>query len=825
MAAQDCLDAVRSAFGGTRQFSDEDIEFVLEEIIRRNDEQAGRFDTTTEAFMDAAREVAEEVQIAARINRRNTRLTIRARRRFLSLAQESRDLYGNPFLAVTAVLMGSEKPLRGGLRSVHNIHQGIFYKHAGGMVADLERGDLLTDFNSGHLDREIARGLEAITKEGAPGTRKKAAKQIAEIIHKHRKALFDLQNRKGSWVGQLTGRITTQGHELSRIRKAGFDKWRDFIFPRLDHERTFKGRDPDRFLLEAYKTIIAGKDSTSKGAEIDLAVQFIGKGALASRLSNRHRVLHFVDADKWTEYNNQFGTRSFRESIIFEMNTMARNTALMDVLGPVPHDTFEKIIRIVSDEEIAAGRPVSKTLLKFARAGMQVADGTAAAPDNITAANWGQGIRVVGSMARLGGATASGIADVGFTMAEIRRLQGGGIIHPFTQTIVNFFDGFATKEKRILGESLGVGLEGMIGDIAQRVSSAESRMSVGNRALRMFFKLNLLTPWTDTNKRGMGFFTANYLAQHSNMNFVDLPDQLPFIMRQFDIDERHWPVLREAIETVSDGRRMMLPEKIGEVPDELFIRQGLDPVEDREALEIAYRAFLIDTVDTAIPTPGIRERTILTGGLPPGSVLGEGLRFMGQFKSFPITVMTRNVARRLFNNPDGRADIQGFAIMIASTTLLGYVAKSVKDIARGREPRDFFDGQTLIASMLQGGGMGLLGDFALGETNRFGRSFLDTLAGPTLGTISDLDELRAKLMFGDKSASTALRIAITNTPYLNLIYTRMALDYLILYHLQEMANPGYLRRAERRLEREQGQSYIFPPSRVIPRGGDLLRQR
>jgi len=45
-----------------------------------------------------------------------------------------------------------------------------------------------------------------------------------------------------------------------------------------------------------------------------------------------------------------------------------------------------------------------------------------------------------------------------------------------------------------------------------------------------------------------------------------------------------------------------------------------------------------------------------------------------------------------------------------------------------------------------------------------------------------------------------------------LRYTRIALDYLVLYNLQEMVSPGYLKRSERNLKQQNGQSYILPPS-------------
>mgnify|MGYP001594006474 CR=1 FL=1 len=72
--------------------------------------------------------------------------------------------------------------------------------------------------------------------------------------------------------------------------------------------------------------------------------------------------------------------------------------------------------------------------------------------------------------------------------------------------------------------------------------------------------------------------------------------------------------------------------------------------------------------------------------------------------------------------------------------------------------------------------------------------------------------------FGDAGAKL-LRTGINTLPGINLFYTRAALDYLILYQMQESINPGYLRRMERRIEKENGQKFFLPPSSAIPYGG------
>src|SRR5690606_6705303 len=190
---------------------------------------------------------------------------------------------------------------------------------------------------------------------------------------------------------------------------------------------------------------------------------------------------------------------------------------------------------------------------------------------------------------------------------------------------------------------------------------------------------------------------------------------------------------------------------------------------------------------------------------PPGTVLGEALRFFWQFKSFPLTVIHRAIGREIYGYGaeslsealfKGKGDMIGLASLIVQSAFFGYGAMVIKDLAKGREPREF-SRKTALAALAQGGGLGIYGDFLFGEYSRYGNSALATLAGPTFGQFDDIIDLYQKFRDGDDAAASVVRIAINNTPFVNLFYTRIALDYLIIYRLQEMANPGYLKRMER----------------------------
>ena len=67
-----------------------------------------------------------------------------------------------------------------------------------------------------------------------------------------------------------------------------------------------------------------------------------------------------------------------------------------------------------------------------------------------------------------------------------------------------------------------------------------------------------------------------------------------------------------------------------------------------------------------------------------------------------------------------------------------------------------------------------------------------------------------------KAAAEALRWAKSNTPLINLWYTRAAIDNAMLNQLQENLNPGYLARMRARARKEFGQDYWWEPGEALP---------
>ena len=237
-----------------------------------------------------------------------------------------------------------------------------------------------------------------------------------------------------------------------------------------------------------------------------------------------------------------------------------------------------------------------------------------------------------------------------------------------------------------------------------------------------------------------------------------------------------------------------------------------------------FQTYIADQVRESVNESDAGSRAITTWGTQAGTPEGAAVRILMQFKSYPVTFMRRTLNREV-NRQDG-VDVGGLAHLIVATTLMGYAAMEMKNLARGQNTRtsnadtgkDW--AKILMASMVQGGGLGLYGDFLFGDSSRMGAGPVLSLAGPTAGTLDDVASEIQNIVHGlagDERAlrdaqSGAIRLARNNTPFVNMFYTRAAMDHLIWHRLQEAVNPGYLARYEDRMRREQDVTFWLRPT-------------
>ncbi len=183
------------------------------------------------------------------------------------------------------------------------------------------------------------------------------AKQGAKEWHNVASALRDRFNRAGGDVGQLEDWGLPHHHSQSKVAKAGREQWVADTLPALDRDHYF---NPDgtrmndtqlsEFLGHAWESIATGgANKTEPGA-------FRGSGARANR-GNESRQIHFKGADAYMDYQGKYGEKSLYEVLVGHIESVSKDTALVETLGPNPDSTY----RLFRDTAVLAGKRADPT--------------------------------------------------------------------------------------------------------------------------------------------------------------------------------------------------------------------------------------------------------------------------------------------------------------------------------------------------------------------------------------------------------------------------------------------------------------------------------
>lgn len=801
---QDCVARVATAMGAKADA--QTLTYVREQIQKAMTPGPSPADQ----LQSAALRFQQRAELAAVIQRRNAALNAVIYQRALGYVTTT--WAGREAEGLRAMLTGSIEARKGARASVAREQHILLDRYNGGLYTELERAGVRELFASGAADQDVVRALRQLGQQqpNMAGISREA-QTIAKVVRKWQEVARTDANAAGAWIGKLDDWIVSQSHDRWKVERAGFQAWAADIGQRLDWPRIEAEHGPIQdkalWLREVYTNIASGVQLKAQGATNTTG--FIGPRNVAKGMS-QERVLHFRTADDWYAYNQAFGFGSLREAVFAGLRRSAQNTGIMRVLGTNPDAMFNRLVDEISQQLRRGGD--EKAIRKFSEATAEQGwlrrrlaevDGSVNIAVNHTAARVGAGVRAVQSMAKLGGATISSFGDIATYGSEMA-FQGRTFLSGVTESLEGLTRGRPKAEARELLAEAGVFLDSMIAELSRAGTLDDSIPGAMTRGLRLFFKANLLSWWTDTLRSSAALGMLHTLAGHRGKAFADLPERLRKVFNLYDIGEADWNVMRAGSIKALDGRdyltRAGLPQDVGE----------------------KLSRYVSDRAYTAVLEPDADARAMMKMGTRPGTPLGEIDRFVMQFKSYGVGFARQVVGREIYGyGPKAfeAGSMQGLAKLIVASTILGYASMTVKEMLKGKKPRDpETPGQwaaVIQAAMVQGGGFGLYGDYLFGQYSRFGGTSLESAAGPALGTAADVLKLFHRAKAGDDAAAAALRVAINNTPFINLFYTRPVLDYAILYEMQEALNPGALRRMEGRIKKESGQEYWLPPSEVV----------
>lgn len=833
-----CIAEIQAAAG--RELSDDELDELLTELQRRRRQRRAedRSASEEEIARGAAESFARDMAAMAAVERRNAAINQRIRIQAEDFIRAQ--FPDDPALGLQAFMTGANRLRNGSRNSASAMQDGLVGKYMGGFTADLEKTGMTRIFTSGALDREITLAVWARNRDvPRPVNVPAEAVSIADILIKWGEVARDDANRAGAWIGREQGYIVRQSHEFWKVGRAGFERWRAEIEPRLDWER-IGDVDRDRFLRGAFDGIVSGVHIRSDGVG-DGGMGDGGIGRNIARRASEERILHFRSGEDWYEYNRLFGHGTMREAFIHGLRMSAQNTGLMRTMGTNPQSTY----RLLADRLLASIEdPMAKRAFneKVQEGGsvhnhLAAVDGSMNVPVNALAAQVQSSVQAWTRMTIMGMSLFSQASDIPTRAAEMR-YQGQGFLPALVEAAAGLFTGRKRQELVELDGDLGIFREMFATNVASRFSIADDGLPGSISKMQgWFFKLNGMAYVTDNQRASSIRAMSHRLALNRDVAFAEADDGLKRVLKLFDIGEAEWKALRAAPARLADGRDYVTPQSILSAPDDAFAdmvrRSGKKPTgrtvaAAKELLADRLRNYLRDRAGYMTIMPDDRTRAITMRGTRPGSVQGVGMRAIWELKGFAAAVIQKAWGREIYGRGsdtlreavrDGHGEMLGLANMIMWQTVFGYLSMAAKDVITGKMPRvpeDADDARRIMqAAFLQGGGAGIYGDFLFGEVNRHGGGLLATLGGPTVGKAESLYDLYARVREGDDAAAAAFWNVVRNVPGNNLFYTKLALDYLVLWNMQEWVNPGSLRRMERRVERENGQTFLIRPTDAV----------
>lgn len=643
-------------------------------------------------------------------------------------------------------------------------------------------------------------------------------RELADAIAETMELARQRFNRAGGRIGKREDFGLPQSHDSRLVRQASFEEWRDFgpmarvSVLDLETGEAATGLRRETILRAVYETI------RSEGAnKIEPGATFAG-GSIANRRGDP-RVLNFANFDDWIEYQQRFGKHETIYDIIgAHLNGMARDTALMEAMGPNPSATLRFMQDSVEKNHKLRGsqRDVEKvegSKARLARLFGQLTGANSVAED-VKLARIGSAVRSQQVAAKLGSAMLSAVPDFA-TMLHAANFNGLPMMRTLNEylrlwnplngddrrwavrlgLVTDDWIGLSSSANRYLGEELQ-------GEIARRLADGVIRAQGLSRHTR----------------NGQWATGMNWIATLSHLRdraFGNLDPSLQAAMRRYDIGEAEWDAFRKTKGREHRGLEWIAP---ADVADE---RAG-----DR------FLEMILSETDYAVVVPDIRTQTFMSSWMKPGTVLGETLRSGFLFKGFPMAIISLH-GRRMMEQAGLRGKA-GYAVpLMLSMGALGALSAQLKTIAAGKDPQPMDNPRFVGRAMVQSGGLGLFGDLLFNSENSYGGGLAGTLLGPLLGqTIPNLADatvgntLRAAgVGEGDPEFAKDLwRAAEAELPGRNLWYTRLAWERLIADQVTALADPDAaagFRREARRAENE-GTQFFWQPGAPYPgRAPDL----
>jgi hypothetical protein len=716
--------------------------------------------------------------------------------------------------AAVAFIERDARAKSGNYAARRDVYRGLFHKAMDEAIA--KYGPKFAG-----IYRPVA-DLENVLRElFGTDTKDAASKAIAEAWTKANDLSVELWNHHGgALLKRLDWRIP-QVQSRVKLAKAGMDAWVAHHMTWLDWSKVtrsdgtlVKEADLEKVLGQVYNTIKTDGHIAPPGSA----------GATASgNALEAHRFLVYKDADSWLAMHNTYGDGSIYDVMMSHVNERSHQLAMLETFGRNPERAREmlkaQVRHLAAVQDAKSTGPAKSQMLDKVEGDLARFDTmfdiitrkNAMGAENSTA-HFFSGLRNVITANVLG--SASMLAIPGDHITSILARVNSGL--PWVKGYGRYLQLLNPLDTEV--QSLAR-RAGFVDDAATTLAYSAQRFSTMNThgpawtkwLSDVTLRMSLLTPHTQAARWAHGLEFMGYLHDLKGSEIKDIPLRNTFA--KYGIDAADWDAFRSMKSWEPDpGSQFLRPSDL--------LEGKLDA--RKLALHDKFMSMIVDESKIAVPDATIGAAATLKGSTRPGTLIGELLASGAMFKNFPVT-MARMYSREALATATNAGMASYIAALGFGMTMAGALGVQLKELSNGRDPIDMSSPKFWAKAVLQGGALGIYGDFVFQNVNAYGRGLGDQLTGPVVPVLTDLKNLTIgnayqamegkPMSFGPEM----LNFGSNFIPGRTVWYAKLAMERLVLDQIHNAVDPkaaSKFQRMQTQQRKALGNSFWWRPGQA-----------
>jgi len=486
--------------------------------------------------------------------------------------------------------------------------------------------------------------------------------------------------------------------------------WREYIRPLLNLKETF------------HETTAIDLDGKINMAEVDSMLDEIfdnittGKPELMTGIGRGKNTMFFYwrDMEAWMNYNKQYGRGNLMNAMRADIQSSANKIGLAEILGSSPTKAYNDLATIENE-----AHPQSAAKKYQAKLSFQWISGQDRAPVNPTMASYFSAIRALTSSAKLiGRVTFLSIPDIANGIMYAHR-WGYNYFGAYGTYLSGMFNALKNEERVYIASRFKEMTDTHLGYMMRFMEAHDPGDFISNMNA-MLYKTTFMESLDRGNKISALQLQSRIIGDNSHLEFNALPDKMKSMLDKFNITEHEWNGFRHHTEKLGN-RKLFTMDSIDKLSNEdirkIYGKENLDQPMYQLKNELYRKVYSMFDVasENAVLTPGAFMRASTNLGWRSGTIHGELLRSVMQFKMYSLEFADRVLYQGLKANDGVQNKLIFGALLFGATLPMSWLSMYLDNLGKGKSMPSWdkmnFGEKVDYSKSLLLPGIGMLGNF------------------------------------------------------------------------------------------------------------------